>query len=132
MVLNFEVNDKLWYCAIFREMKKGNLGVVFEILGKKLKDSVVKKVDFGLTGNDGVVHPSLAVQNWLFFDCNQIVIYSKINSLAVKRVHFEVILQHFRHETVRRIKGFTSQPISSGSSASNISSHRIFPSDLGL
>lgn len=45
-----------------REMKKGNVGVVFEILGKKLKDSVVKTVDFGLTGKDGVVHPSLTVQ----------------------------------------------------------------------
>uniref|UniRef100_A0A8C2I310 Acyl-CoA dehydrogenase family, member 9 n=1 Tax=Cyprinus carpio TaxID=7962 RepID=A0A8C2I310_CYPCA len=42
-----------------KEMKKGNVGVVFEILGKKLKDSVVKTVDFGLTGKDGVVHPSL-------------------------------------------------------------------------
>uniref|UniRef100_A0A672L521 Acyl-CoA dehydrogenase family member 9, mitochondrial-like n=1 Tax=Sinocyclocheilus grahami TaxID=75366 RepID=A0A672L521_SINGR len=45
------------------EMKKGNVGVVFEILGKKLKDLVVKTVDFGLTGKDGVVHPSLTVQN---------------------------------------------------------------------
>uniref|UniRef100_A0A8C1T604 Complex I assembly factor ACAD9, mitochondrial n=1 Tax=Cyprinus carpio TaxID=7962 RepID=A0A8C1T604_CYPCA len=42
-----------------KEMKKGNVGVVFEILGKKLKDSVVRTVDFGLTGKDGVVHPSL-------------------------------------------------------------------------
>ncbi len=46
-----------------REMKKGNVGVVFEILGKKLKDSVMRTVDFGLTGKDGVVHPSLTVQN---------------------------------------------------------------------
>uniref|UniRef100_A0A8C2J6V7 Acyl-CoA dehydrogenase family, member 9 n=1 Tax=Cyprinus carpio TaxID=7962 RepID=A0A8C2J6V7_CYPCA len=45
--------------AIQKEMKKGNVGVVFEILGKKLKDSVVRTVDFGLTGKDGVVHPSL-------------------------------------------------------------------------
>uniref|UniRef100_A0A672T504 Acyl-CoA dehydrogenase family member 9, mitochondrial-like n=1 Tax=Sinocyclocheilus grahami TaxID=75366 RepID=A0A672T504_SINGR len=43
------------------EMKKGNVGVVFEILGKKLKDSVVRTVDFGLTGKDGVVHPSLTL-----------------------------------------------------------------------
>uniref|UniRef100_A0A673IIQ4 Acyl-CoA dehydrogenase family member 9, mitochondrial-like n=1 Tax=Sinocyclocheilus rhinocerous TaxID=307959 RepID=A0A673IIQ4_9TELE len=42
-----------------KEMKKGNVGVVFEILGKKLKDSVVRTVDFGLTGKDSVVHPSL-------------------------------------------------------------------------
>ncbi|XP_028854081.1 complex I assembly factor ACAD9, mitochondrial [Denticeps clupeoides] len=42
-----------------KEMKKGNVGVVFELLGKKLRDSVVKTVDLGLTGNNGVVHPSL-------------------------------------------------------------------------
>uniref|UniRef100_A0AAR2KNT2 Complex I assembly factor ACAD9, mitochondrial n=1 Tax=Pygocentrus nattereri TaxID=42514 RepID=A0AAR2KNT2_PYGNA len=40
-------------------MKKGNVGVVFEILGKKLKGSLGRNVDFGLTGKDGVVHPSL-------------------------------------------------------------------------
>uniref|UniRef100_A0AAY4EBX6 Acyl-CoA dehydrogenase family, member 9 n=1 Tax=Denticeps clupeoides TaxID=299321 RepID=A0AAY4EBX6_9TELE len=45
-----------------REMKKGNVGVVFELLGKKLRDSVVKTVDLGLTGNNGVVHPSLTVR----------------------------------------------------------------------
>ncbi|MBN3287498.1 ACAD9 dehydrogenase, partial [Polyodon spathula] len=42
-----------------KDMKKGNLGVVLEMLGKKLRDSVNKTVDFGLTGKDGVVHPSL-------------------------------------------------------------------------
>uniref|UniRef100_W5N9H7 Complex I assembly factor ACAD9, mitochondrial n=1 Tax=Lepisosteus oculatus TaxID=7918 RepID=W5N9H7_LEPOC len=42
-----------------KEMKKGNIGVVLEMFGKKLRDSVSKKVDLGLTGNDGVVHPSL-------------------------------------------------------------------------
>lgn len=63
MVLTFKVNKLNCGTTIFREMKKGNVGVVFEILGKKLKDSVVKTVDFGLTGKDGVVHPSLAVQN---------------------------------------------------------------------
>ncbi|XP_056323830.1 complex I assembly factor ACAD9, mitochondrial [Danio aesculapii] len=41
-----------------KEMKKGNLGVVFEILGKKIRDTV-QTADFGLTGKDGVVHPSL-------------------------------------------------------------------------
>ncbi|KAI2659148.1 Complex I assembly factor ACAD9, mitochondrial [Labeo rohita] len=49
-----------------KEMKKGNVGVVFEILGKKLKDSVVKTVDFGLTGKDGVVHPSLTESAKMF------------------------------------------------------------------
>lgn len=47
--------------VFYREMKKGNVGVVFEILGKKLKDSLGRTVDFGLTGKDGVVHPSLTV-----------------------------------------------------------------------
>ncbi|XP_006007880.1 complex I assembly factor ACAD9, mitochondrial [Latimeria chalumnae] len=42
-----------------KEMKKGNLGVAMELLWKKLRDSVSKKVDYGLTGKDGVVHPSL-------------------------------------------------------------------------
>lgn len=44
-------------------MKKGNLGVVLEMLGKRLRDTVNKKVDFGLTGKDGVVHPSLMVSH---------------------------------------------------------------------
>lgn len=48
-------------------MKKGNVGVVFEILGKKLKDSVGRSVDYGLTGQDGVVHPSLTVSIMLCF-----------------------------------------------------------------
>lgn len=43
-------------------MKKGNIGVVFGIVGKKLKSSLGGSVDFGLTGRDGVVHPSLAVR----------------------------------------------------------------------
>ncbi|XP_072928259.1 complex I assembly factor ACAD9, mitochondrial isoform X2 [Hemitrygon akajei] len=42
-----------------KEMKKGNIGVVLEILGKKLGGSLTTKVDFGLTGKNGVVHPSL-------------------------------------------------------------------------
>lgn len=45
-------------------MKKGNVGVVFEILGKKLKDSLGRTIDFGLTGKDGVVHPSLTVSKF--------------------------------------------------------------------
>ncbi|KAK7127702.1 hypothetical protein R3I93_020320 [Phoxinus phoxinus] len=48
-----------------KEMKRGNVGVVFEILGKKLKDSV-GTVDFGLTGKDGLVHPSLTESAKMF------------------------------------------------------------------
>ncbi|XP_076863754.1 complex I assembly factor ACAD9, mitochondrial isoform X2 [Brachyhypopomus gauderio] len=43
-----------------KEMKSGSVGVAFEMLGKKLKDSLGKNKDQGLTGKDGVVHPSLA------------------------------------------------------------------------
>lgn len=48
-----------------KEMKKGNLGVVFEILGKKIRDTV-QTADFGLTGKDGVVHPSLTESAKMF------------------------------------------------------------------
>ncbi|XP_078270079.1 complex I assembly factor ACAD9, mitochondrial [Rhinoraja longicauda] len=41
-----------------KEMKKGNIGVVLAILGKKLGGPFTK-VDYGLTGKNGVVHPSL-------------------------------------------------------------------------
>lgn len=43
-------------------MKKGNIGMVFGVVGKKLKSSLGGSVDYGLTGKDGVVHPSLAVR----------------------------------------------------------------------
>uniref|UniRef100_A0A4W5KJK8 ACAD9/ACADV-like C-terminal domain-containing protein n=1 Tax=Hucho hucho TaxID=62062 RepID=A0A4W5KJK8_9TELE len=41
-------------------MKKGNVGVALEMLGRKLGDALGRKVDLGLTGTDGVVHPGLA------------------------------------------------------------------------
>uniref|UniRef100_A0A8D0A5D0 Complex I assembly factor ACAD9, mitochondrial n=1 Tax=Sander lucioperca TaxID=283035 RepID=A0A8D0A5D0_SANLU len=43
-----------------KEMKKGNIGLALGMLGKKLKNSFGSSVDLGLTGKDGVVHPSLA------------------------------------------------------------------------
>ncbi|MFT7801398.1 acyl-CoA dehydrogenase family member 9, mitochondrial [Arapaima gigas] len=43
-----------------KEMKKGNIGMALNMFGKKLRDSISTKVDLGLTGKDGVVHPSLA------------------------------------------------------------------------
>ncbi|XP_056129727.1 complex I assembly factor ACAD9, mitochondrial [Lampris incognitus] len=44
-----------------KEMKKGNIGLALGMLGKKLKDHFVgSNADFGLTGKDGVAHPSLA------------------------------------------------------------------------
>ncbi|KAM3915331.1 complex I assembly factor ACAD9, mitochondrial [Leptodactylus fuscus] len=42
-----------------KELKKGSLSVAFEMIGKKLGRSLGRKVDLGLTGKDGVVHPSL-------------------------------------------------------------------------
>uniref|UniRef100_A0A8C2PP58 Acyl-CoA dehydrogenase family, member 9 n=1 Tax=Cyprinus carpio TaxID=7962 RepID=A0A8C2PP58_CYPCA len=64
-------------------MKKGNVGVVFEILGKKLKDSVVKTVDFGLTGKDGVVHPSLT-ESAKMFEQNAAHFGSTVESLLYR------------------------------------------------
>uniref|UniRef100_A0A8C2I2I6 Acyl-CoA dehydrogenase family, member 9 n=1 Tax=Cyprinus carpio TaxID=7962 RepID=A0A8C2I2I6_CYPCA len=66
-----------------KEMKKGNVGVVFEILGKKLKDSVVKTVDFGLTGKDGVVHPSLT-ESAKMFEQNAAHFGSTVESLLYR------------------------------------------------
>nr|XP_046236307.1 complex I assembly factor ACAD9, mitochondrial [Scatophagus argus] len=42
-----------------KEMKKGNIGLALSMVGKKLKNSLTYSVDLGLTGKDGVVHPSL-------------------------------------------------------------------------
>ncbi|CAM5127083.1 unnamed protein product [Eretmochelys imbricata] len=42
-----------------KEMKKGNVGVALEIFVNKFRDSMGRKVDLGLVGTDGVVHPSL-------------------------------------------------------------------------
>ncbi|XP_072328655.1 complex I assembly factor ACAD9, mitochondrial [Scyliorhinus torazame] len=42
-----------------KQMKKGNIGVVLEMLGKRLGSSFSRTVDYGLTGKNGVVHPSL-------------------------------------------------------------------------
>ncbi|KAM8930514.1 complex I assembly factor ACAD9, mitochondrial [Pelodytes ibericus] len=42
-----------------KEMKKGNVGVAMEMLSKKLRGSFGRSTNFGLTGKDGVVHPSL-------------------------------------------------------------------------
>ncbi|XP_034388637.1 complex I assembly factor ACAD9, mitochondrial [Cyclopterus lumpus] len=43
-----------------KEMKKGNIGMALGMIGKKLRTSLGSTVDLGLTGKDGVVHPSLA------------------------------------------------------------------------
>ncbi|NWZ22565.1 ACAD9 dehydrogenase, partial [Asarcornis scutulata] len=42
-----------------KEIKKGNVGVALEEFLNKLRDSMGRKVDFGLAGDRGLVHPSL-------------------------------------------------------------------------
>ncbi|XP_053723906.1 complex I assembly factor ACAD9, mitochondrial [Synchiropus splendidus] len=42
-----------------KEMKKGNIGLAVAMMGKKLRVSMGGSVNLGLTGKDGVVHPSL-------------------------------------------------------------------------
>ncbi|XP_041837686.1 complex I assembly factor ACAD9, mitochondrial isoform X2 [Melanotaenia boesemani] len=42
-----------------KEMKKGNVAMAMGMVGKKLRTSLGASVDLGLTGKDGVVHPSL-------------------------------------------------------------------------
>lgn len=42
-----------------KEMKKGNIGVVLGMVGKRLKSNFGSSMNFGLTGKDGIVHPSL-------------------------------------------------------------------------
>uniref|UniRef100_A0A8C3SXE1 Complex I assembly factor ACAD9, mitochondrial n=2 Tax=Chelydra serpentina TaxID=8475 RepID=A0A8C3SXE1_CHESE len=42
-----------------KEIKKGNVGVALEIFVNQFRDSMGRKVDLGLVGKDGVVHPSL-------------------------------------------------------------------------
>lgn len=69
--------------AKIKEMKKGNVGVVFEILGKKLKESVGKTTDFGLTGKDGVVHPSLT-ESAKMFEQNAAFFGSTVESLLYR------------------------------------------------
>ncbi|XP_062320393.1 complex I assembly factor ACAD9, mitochondrial [Osmerus eperlanus] len=42
-----------------KELKKGNVGVVADMVGKRLREFANMPRDMGLTGADGVVHPSL-------------------------------------------------------------------------
>lgn len=47
--------------AFCSELKRGNVTTVLETVGQRLRDSLGRTVDLGLTGNLGVVHPSVAV-----------------------------------------------------------------------
>ncbi|KAM3878111.1 complex I assembly factor ACAD9, mitochondrial [Diretmus argenteus] len=66
-----------------KEMKKGNVGLVFGMLGKKLKNALGGTVDLGLTGKDGVVHPSLA-DSAKKFEQNVYVFGSTVESLLYR------------------------------------------------
>ncbi|XP_008064677.1 acyl-CoA dehydrogenase family member 9, mitochondrial [Carlito syrichta] len=46
--------------ARVKEFKQGSVTTVMETLGRRLRDSLGRTVDLGLTGDLGVVHPSLA------------------------------------------------------------------------
>uniref|UniRef100_A0A667ZVB6 Acyl-CoA dehydrogenase family, member 9 n=1 Tax=Myripristis murdjan TaxID=586833 RepID=A0A667ZVB6_9TELE len=70
---------KTFLCSALREMKKGNVGLALGMLGKKLKTSMGGTVDFGLTGKDGVVHPSLAK-----FEQNVYLFGSTVESLLYR------------------------------------------------
>ncbi|NWR77223.1 ACAD9 dehydrogenase, partial [Centropus unirufus] len=45
--------------AKLKEIKKGNVGVALGEFLNKLRDTMGRKVDYGLVGDSGVVHPSL-------------------------------------------------------------------------
>ncbi|XP_006078924.1 complex I assembly factor ACAD9, mitochondrial isoform X2 [Bubalus bubalis] len=46
--------------ARVKELKRGNMTTIMETVGQRLRDSLGRTVDLGLTGKLGVVHPSLA------------------------------------------------------------------------
>lgn len=66
-----------------KEMKKGNIGLALGMAGKKLKFALGGKVDYGLTGNDGVVHPSLA-NSAKMFEQNVSLFGSTVESLLYR------------------------------------------------
>ncbi|XP_032698750.1 complex I assembly factor ACAD9, mitochondrial [Lontra canadensis] len=46
--------------ARIKELKRGNVTTVIETVGRRLRDSLGRTVDLGLTGKLGAVHPSVA------------------------------------------------------------------------
>ncbi|XP_059796468.1 complex I assembly factor ACAD9, mitochondrial [Balaenoptera ricei] len=46
--------------ARVRQLKQGNVTTILETVGQRLRDSLGRTVDLGLTGKLGVVHPSMA------------------------------------------------------------------------
>ncbi|XP_041639172.1 complex I assembly factor ACAD9, mitochondrial [Cheilinus undulatus] len=66
-----------------KEMKKGNIGLALGMAGKKLRTSLGASVDLGLTGKDGVVHPSLA-ESAKKFEQNVSLFGSTVESLLYR------------------------------------------------
>ncbi|XP_075953024.1 complex I assembly factor ACAD9, mitochondrial [Anarhichas minor] len=66
-----------------KEMKKGNIGMALGIVGKKLRSSLGSTADLGLTGKDGVVHPSLA-ESSKKFEQNVCLFGSTVESLLYR------------------------------------------------
>ncbi|KAM4587104.1 complex I assembly factor ACAD9, mitochondrial isoform 2-T2 [Odontesthes bonariensis] len=66
-----------------KEMKKGNIGLAMSMVGKKLKTSLGGSVDLGLTGKDGVVHPSLE-ESAKKFEQNASLFGSTVESLLYR------------------------------------------------
>lgn len=46
---------------LHRELKQGKVTTVLETVGQRLRDTLGRKVDLGLTGKISLVHPSLEV-----------------------------------------------------------------------
>ncbi|XP_072239033.1 complex I assembly factor ACAD9, mitochondrial [Leuresthes tenuis] len=66
-----------------KEMKRGNVGLAMSMVGKKLKTSLGGSVDLGLTGKDGVVHPSLE-ESAKKFEQNASLFGSTVESLLYR------------------------------------------------
>ena len=63
-------------------MKRGNLGLAVGMMGQKLRSTLGGTKDYGLTGKDGVVHPSLAVRpaHVFMFSRAWLVVYDFVTS----------------------------------------------------
>ncbi|KAK1799638.1 hypothetical protein P4O66_006179 [Electrophorus voltai] len=66
-----------------KEMKRGSVGVVLEMLGKKVHGSLRRNQDLGLTGQDGLVHPSLT-ESAKMLEENAVLFGSTVESLLYR------------------------------------------------
>lgn len=53
---------QLLFTLCCREIKRGNVGLALGEFLAKLRDTMGRKVDYGLVGDRGVAHPSLQVR----------------------------------------------------------------------